>query len=67
MAELKEGVGAVARNRGWEGDGPGAGAGAGAGAGVGGLGSRTIYAAMGTRTVSVLRKGPGGGTVRFAE
>ncbi|OWT38149.1 hypothetical protein C362_04015 [Cryptococcus neoformans Bt1] len=53
MNEVKESLGNVAKERGWD--------------GAGGLGTKVIYAAVGKRVVKIERKGGGAGRVRFAD
>lgn len=53
MNEVKEFLGNVAKERGWD--------------GAGGLGTKVIYAAVGKRVVKIERKGGGAGRVRFAD
>lgn len=53
MNEIKESLGSVAKEKGWD--------------GAGGLGTKIIYAAVGKRVVKIERKGGGAGRVRFAD
>ncbi|KAL0247230.1 hypothetical protein I308_104265 [Cryptococcus tetragattii IND107] len=53
MNEIKESLGNVAKEKGWD--------------GAGGLGTKVIYAAVGKRVVKIERKGGGAGRVRFAD